>query len=120
MNSNIVSSFLIKILNLLKFNKTPHFSVLFKTYKKYIEPNINLYLSKIGASLNKNPDIFYLDSSSLISNKHDKIAKWGISTRHDWYKGYKLHMICSSSGIPICFSIFTANVHDSKCDNLLT
>ena len=26
------------ILTLLKFNKAPHFSVLFKTYKKYIEP----------------------------------------------------------------------------------
>lgn len=28
-------------------------------------------------------------------------------------------MVCGSSGIPICFSISTANVHDSKCNHLL-
>lgn len=107
------------LLEVLNFKKIPHFSVIFKTYKKYLQENISLYTFKIGHSLNSGIKEFYLDSSSLISSKHDSSAKWGISTRHDWYKGYKLHMLCSSCDIPISFSISTANIHDSKCNNLL-
>lgn len=107
------------ILTILKFKNIPHFSVIFKSYKKYLKNNMNLYLSRIAKSLIKEPLELYLDSSSLISNKHDNSAKWGVSTRHDKYKGYKLHMICTSLGIPISFSISTANIHDSKCNHLL-
>lgn len=69
-------------LEILHFQKIPHFTILFKTYKKYIEKKMNIYISRIGISLNKNSSLFYLDSSSLISSKHDNVAQWGKSTRH--------------------------------------
>ena len=107
-------------LKILGFDKVPDFTILFKIYKKYLEKNINIFLKKIGTQLCKNEYTFYLDSSSLVTSKFDKEAKVGKSTRINWYYGYKLHLICSRKGIPISFNITTANIHDSKCEELIT
>ncbi len=106
-------------LRILGLEKMPDFSILFKTYTKHLKYNMNLYLQRIGKQLYKNETIFYLDSSSLITSKLDKEARFGKSTRLDWYCGYKLHLICSSNGIPFSFNITTANIHDSRCEELI-
>ena len=106
-------------LKILGFEKAPDFSILFKTYTKYLKNSMNLYLQKIGKQMYKNETTFYLDSSSLVTSKLDKEAKFGKSTRLDWYCGYKLHLICSSTGIPLFFNITTANIHDSRCEYLI-
>jgi len=107
-------------LQILGFEKVPNFTVIFKSYTKYLKSNMNIYLKVIGNKIYKNENTFYLDSSSLITSKLDKESRLGKSTRLGWYSGYKLHLICNSKGIPLSFEITTANIHDSKCDTLIS
>lgn len=106
-------------LQILEFEEIPNFTVIFKSYTKYLKSNMNIYLYVIGSKIYKDESIFYLDSSSLVTSKLDKESGVGKSTRLGWYNGYKLHLICNSKGIPISFDITTANVHDSKCKSLI-
>ena len=106
-------------LEILGFEAVPDFTVIFKSYVKYLKKNMNIYLQRIGSQINKNVNTFYLDSSSLVTSKLDKEARFGKSTRLGWYSGFKLHLICDSKGIPISFDITTANIHDSRCESLI-
>ena len=106
-------------LKILGFKTVPDFTVIFKSYTKHLKNNMNIYLQTIGSQIHKGVSTFYLDSSSLVTSKLDKEAKFGKSTRLGWYCGYKLHLICNSKGIPIDFNITTANIHDSRCESLL-
>jgi len=106
-------------LEILDFETSPHYTVIFKSYVKYLKNNMNIYLQRIGSQINKNENTFYLDSSSLVTSKLDKEARFGKSTRLGWYSGFKLHLICDSKGIPISFNVTTANIHDSRCEKLI-
>ena len=106
-------------LEILGFEAVPDFTVVFKSYVKYLKNNMNIYLQRIVSQINKDVNIFYLDSSSLVTSKLDKEARFGKSTRLGWYSGFKLHLICDSKGIPISFDITTANIHDSRCEGLI-
>ncbi len=106
-------------LQILEFETVPNFTVIFKSYTKYLKANMNIYLQTIGSQIHKNENTFYLDSSSLVTSKLDKEARFGKSTRLGWYNGYKLHLICDSQGIPLSFGITTANIHDSRCEYLI-
>ncbi len=106
-------------LEILEFEAVPDFTVIFKSYVKYLKNNMNIYLQRIGSQINKGINTFYLDSSSLVTSKLDKEARFGKSTRLGWYSGFKLHLICDSKGIPISFDITTANIHDSRCESLI-
>ncbi|OCL26649.1 hypothetical protein U472_11770 [Orenia metallireducens] len=71
-----------------------------------------------------NPDtrICSIDSTDLRSSQYDSQAKSGPSTRLGFYKGYKLHLICSNDSIQLSFEITTANVYDntySCCKKLI-
>ncbi len=98
-------------LEILEFETVPNFTVIFKSYTKYLKANMNIYLQTIGSQIHKNGNTFYLDSSFLITSKLDKEARLGKSTRFGWYNGYKLHLICDSQT--------TANIHDSRCEYLI-
>ncbi|AMA72198.1 MULTISPECIES: transposase [Aneurinibacillus] len=50
---------------------------------------------------------------ALIDSTYDQQAKWGMSTRHKWYKGYKLHLATTPTGIILAQELTTANVYDS-------
>jgi transposase len=106
-------------LKILGFKTIPDFTIIFKSYTKFLKNNMNIYLQIIGSQIYKNEKTFYLDSSSLVTSKLDKEAKFGKSTRLGWYSGYKLHLICNSKGIPISFGVTTANIHDSRCEYLI-
>ena len=106
-------------LQILGFEDIPNFTVIFKSYSKYLKENMNFYLSTIGSKIYENENTFYLDSSSLITSKLDKEAGVGKSTRLGWYSGYKLHLICNRKGVPLHFKVTTANIHDSRCESLL-
>lgn len=107
-------------LQILEFEEIPNFTVIFKSYTKYLKNNMNIYLHVIGNKIYKDESIFYLDSSSLVTSKLDKESGLGKSTRLGWYSGYKLHLVCNSKGIPLSFEITTANVHDSRCETLIS
>jgi hypothetical protein len=40
-----------------------------------------------------------IDSTALRSNFYDSQAKWGVSTRYHWFKGYKLYFCTTAEGI---------------------
>ncbi|MED3841870.1 transposase [Geobacillus stearothermophilus] len=40
-----------------------------------------------------------IDSTALRSSLYDSQAKWGMSTRCHWFKGYKLHLCTTAKGI---------------------
>jgi len=82
-------------LQILGFETVPDFTVIFKSYTKCLKENMNIYLQTIGSQIYKDENTFYLDSSSLVTSKLDKEAKFGKSTRLGWYSGYKLHLICN-------------------------
>jgi len=71
--------------------------------------------------INANFRLCSIDSTALRSSKFDKDAKVGRGTRLGMYKGYKLHLACTTDDlvIPLCFSMTTANVYDNQAKELL-
>jgi hypothetical protein len=61
----------------------------------------------------KKPKVIRIDSTALRSSLYDEQAKWGKSTRYKWYKGYKLHLATTPSGVILAHQLTTANVYDS-------
>ncbi|MED4299086.1 transposase [Geobacillus stearothermophilus] len=54
-----------------------------------------------------------IDITILRSSVYDSQAKWGVSTRYHWFKGYKLHLCTTAEGIILSHMLTTANRNDA-------
>ncbi|WP_285755030.1 transposase [Parageobacillus sp. G301] len=54
-----------------------------------------------------------IDRTPLRSSLYDSQAKWGVSTRYHWLKGYKLHLCTTAKGIILSHVLTTANRNDA-------
>lgn len=54
-----------------------------------------------------------IDSTALRSSLYDSQAKWGVSIRYHWFKGYKLHLCTTAEGIILSHVLTTANRNDA-------
>jgi hypothetical protein len=59
------------------------------------------------------PPIMRIDITILRSSVYDSQAKWGVSTRYHWFKGYKLHLCTTAEGIILSHMLTTANRNDA-------
>ncbi len=59
------------------------------------------------------PKVVMIDSTALRSSLYDSQAKWGMSTRYRWFKGYKLHLCTTTEGIILSHVMATANRNDA-------
>ncbi|ODA15007.1 transposase [Geobacillus thermoleovorans] len=59
------------------------------------------------------PKVVMIDSTALRSSLYDSQAKWGMSTRYHWFKGYKLHLCTTTEGIILSHVLTTANRNDA-------
>jgi len=110
------------ILGIIGLNEVPDHSTLCLRLKKLEDEKLDMIFKLTISELNPDTRINSIDSTALRSSKFDSEAKKGYSTRLQWYKGYKLHLICSNDYIPLTFKITTANIYDNTyevCENLL-
>lgn len=110
------------IKNIIGIDKAPDHSTLSIRVKKIRKNKFYPLFRQLVSKLEPDTRINAIDSTPLRSSKCDSEAKKGYSTRLEWYKGYKLHLVSSNDYIPLSFSVTTANIYDNTydiCKNLM-
>lgn len=72
-------------------------------------------------NLDKNQELFFIDSSSLPINGYEPYhyPKWATGlpfskNMHGWYHGFKVHIIVDNNMKIVSIKVTTANIHDNK------
>ena len=93
----------------------PHISTFSRVGTWFREKGISLIHEHVLQEMNVGliPCVL-IDSTALRSSLYDSQAKWGMSTRYRWYKGYKAHICSTPEGVILSYAFTTANVHDSQ------
>ncbi|WP_232841574.1 transposase [Caldicellulosiruptor acetigenus] len=80
--------------------------------EKYLADIKEVLISAISADTN----ICIVDSTPLRSTRNDRQAATGACVTLGFYKGYKLHLLCTGKDeiILLSWEITCANVHDSQ------
>jgi hypothetical protein len=72
--------------------EAPHFSTFSRAAKWFREQGFPVFHAQLLQDLEvRYPQIVLIDSTALRSSLYDSQAKWGVSSRYHWFKGYKLH-----------------------------
>jgi hypothetical protein len=73
--------------------EVPHLSTFSRAAKWFREQGFPIFHAQVLKDLEvRYPKIVLIDSTALRSSLYDSQAKWGVSTRYHWFKGYKLHL----------------------------
>nr|WP_237698962.1 transposase [Caldicellulosiruptor obsidiansis] len=101
--------------------KSPDYSYIAKLAAKIEEDLLQAIRDVLIAEINPDVSITIVDSTPLRSSKQDKEAKIGIHVTIGFYKGYKLHLLCTGKEevLPLFWILTTANKHDSTQEELL-
>ena len=91
-----------------------HLSTFSRAAKWFREQGFPVFHAQLLKDLEvRYPQIVLIDSTALRSSLYDSQAKWGVSTRYHWFKGYKLHLCTTAEGIILSHVLTTANRNDA-------
>jgi hypothetical protein len=94
--------------------EVPHLSTFSRAGKWFREQGFSVFNAQLLKDLGvRYPKIVIIDSTALRSSLYDSQARWGISTRYNWFKGYKLHLCTTTRGIILSHVFTTANRNDA-------
>ena len=94
--------------------EVPHLSTFSRAAKWFREQGFPVFHAQLLKDLEvRYPQIVLIDSTALRSSLYDSQAKWGVSTRYHWFKGYKLHLCTTAEGIILSHVLTTANRNDA-------
>ncbi|MBB3907322.1 MULTISPECIES: transposase [Anoxybacillaceae] len=94
--------------------EVPHLSTFSRAGKWFREQGFSTFNARLLKDLGvRYPKIVIIDSTALRSSFYDSQARWGISTRYNWFKGYKLHLCTTTEGIVLSHVFTTANRNDA-------
>nr|WP_225434241.1 transposase [Peribacillus tepidiphilus] len=87
--------------------EVPHLSTFSRAGKWFREQGFSVFTAQLLKDLGvRYSKVVIIDSTALRSSLYDSQARWGISTRYNWFKGYKLHLCTTTEGI-ILSHVFT-------------
>jgi IS5 family transposase len=94
--------------------EVPHLSTFSRAGKWFREQGFSAFNARLLKDLGvRYPNkIVIIDSTALRSSFYDSQARWEISTRYNWFKGYKLHLCTTTEGIILSHVFTTANRND--------
>ena len=94
--------------------EVPHLSTFSRAGKWFQEQGFSAFNAQLLKDLGvRYPKIVIIDSTALRSSLYDSQARWGLSTRHHWFKGYKLHLCTTAEGVILSHVFTTANRNDA-------
>ena len=98
-----------------------YFNSLAKLSRKIEEEYMQDIREILIAEIEPDIGIAIVDSTPLRSAKNDSEAKIGIHITIGFYRGYKLHLLCTGKEevIPLFWILTGANEHDSRQEELL-
>ncbi|MGG2973600.1 transposase [Geobacillus stearothermophilus] len=74
-------------------SEVPHVSTFSRTSQWFQEQGGSEFHTQLLVDLGiQQPPIVLIDRTALRSSPYDSQARWGMSTRYCWFKGYKLHL----------------------------
>jgi len=92
----------------------PHLSTFARAGKWFREQGFSVFNAQPLKDLEvRYPKVVLTDSTALQSSLYDSQARRGISTRYNWFKGYKLHLCTTTDGIVLSHVLTTANRNDA-------
>lgn len=95
-------------------SEVPHVSTFSRTSQWFQEQGGSEFHTQLLVDLGiQQPPIVLIDRTALRSSPYDSQARWGMSTRYCWFKGYKLHLDTTTEGIILSHVFTTANRHDA-------
>ncbi len=96
------------------FKEVPHLSTFSRAGKWFQKQGFSYFNAQLLKDLGtRYPKVVIIDSTALRSSLYDSQAKWGISTRYNWFKGYKLHLCTTTEGIILSHVFTTTNRNDA-------
>jgi len=101
--------------------ESPDYSYFAKLSRKIEEEYMQDIREILIAEIEPDIGIAIVDSTPLKSAKNDSEAKVGIHITIGFYRGYKLHLLCTGKEevIPLFWILTGANEHDSRQEELL-
>jgi len=92
----------------------PHLSMFVRAGKWFREQGFSVFNAQLLKDLEvRYPNVVLTDSTALQSSLYESQARWGISTRYNWLKGYKLYLCTTTDGIFLSHTLTTANPNDA-------
>jgi hypothetical protein len=97
-----------------ELKEVPHLSTFSRASTWFQEQGFSAFNAQLLKDLGvRYPKIVIIDSTALRSSLYDSQARWGLSTRYHWFKGYKLHLCTTAEGIILSHVFTTANRNDA-------
>jgi hypothetical protein len=94
--------------------EVPHLSTFSRASTWFQEQGFSAFNAQLLNDLGvRYPKVVIIDSTALRSSLYDSQARWGVSTRYSWFKGYKLHLCTTAEGVILSHVFTTANRNDA-------
>jgi hypothetical protein len=80
--------------------EVPHLSTFSRADKWFRRQGFSVFNAQLLKDLGvQYPKVVIIDSTALRNSLYDSQARWGISTRYNWFKGDKLHLCTTTEEI---------------------